>query len=138
MIDSSALTVPVARLINQEVENSSLEKSKMGECFVKLAEAVADKKIKEEASIPTTNLDPVQSLSPPADISDEKKINPNAYSTSISLAESDTNRYGSRCRACSNRRHRTRCYHHSTTPPAHNQDNSKSSLKVLIPVNERY
>lgn len=53
MINAPTFSIPVAKLINQQAEEYTLEKSKVEDQFNNLAELVDDKKIDKEDRIPT-------------------------------------------------------------------------------------
>lgn len=97
-----------------------------------------EKKIKKEEGIPTTKRYLVRFPNVLTDISDDKKKNPKAYSTSTSSNESEIRRYGSRSRERRCRRYRTCRHLDSLTLSAHKQEHSEFDLNFLVPVIERY
>lgn len=73
LFDAPSFNVPVAIFVKHEVERNSIDKTKMKERFVKLAEDVVEKKIQIEDRIPTKGNDLVRSPSPPTDVAKDKK-----------------------------------------------------------------
>lgn len=57
LADCPSVLVPVAKFIKHEIEKNSLDKAKMARRFVKLSEAVKEKKLKTEDRIPTRTID---------------------------------------------------------------------------------
>lgn len=57
LIGAPSFTVPVTKFVKQEVEKNSVDNTKKGKRFVKLAEAVEEQKIKVEDEIATRNID---------------------------------------------------------------------------------
>lgn len=84
LVDGHSFTVLAARIVKHEVEKRSRDKAKMEERFVKLAEAVEEKKIQMINGILTKRFDPSRFASPSTDISEDKKTKPKAYSNSKS------------------------------------------------------
>lgn len=128
----------MAKFRKQEVEKNSLDKVKMEEQFVELAQAEEENTIKVEEKIPARRIDSFRSPSLSTDISDGKKTNPKKYSNYTTLDESDIRRHNRLRQDRRSRPHRSCRRYRSTTPPPRKQDLSESDLEALVPVNERY
>lgn len=125
MIDAPVPAVPVARFIRTEVEKVFLDSTKMEELFSKLAETVAEKKIKIEDEILTKRIDWARFSSPQTDISDDKKASTKTYYTAISLDESESRCYHTCCQEKRSRLHRV-CRHHCIPTPRRISEHSPS------------
>lgn len=86
VFDIPASAISVAKFIQRKVENGSFEKAIIEERLYRLAEAVDEKKIKEEDKISTKKINSNPSPSPRTDMSDYNKNNQTAY---ITLTSSD-------------------------------------------------
>lgn len=104
----------------------------------KIAEAVQEKKVKVEARILTGRIDSARSPSHPTNIADDKKTSLKVYSKHRSSDELDIHHHDRRHQERRSRRHRS-CRHYCfPIPPVRKRDLSENSLKVLMPVNEKY
>lgn len=138
LVDTSSFTVTVSKLVIHEVEKRSLHKTNMEEPFVKLAEAVEQRKMKVEDGIPTRRIDTTQSLSPLTDISEDIVGSPTTYSTAKSSDESDSRRYLTRGLKRKSRATVFVVHQSSLTHLTHKRSNFQTDLIFLVPVNKRY
>lgn len=128
----------MAKFVKQKVEKNVLDKVKMEQRLVKLAEAVMETRIKVKQGVPTKKIDVNRSANPPTNTSDDKVANRNDYSNHTSSDLLDNHRCNHHHQESGIWRYRTRRHHCTTTPPTQKESDFQSSLTVLVPVNKRY
>lgn len=115
-VDLCGFMVPVAKLVKKEVEMCFLEKAEVDRYQNVWSMAIVGQKAKAENGFLPQEMDSARSSSSPTDISDDKQMNPKAYSNFMFSDDSDIRRHDRRREERMIRSHCSRRQYCSPTP----------------------